>query len=507
MKKIFTKIGGALSRLKPSRRRIIQLYAALLHNANLKGFASGQIYTGGSKVVCAPGLNCYSCPGAVGACPLGSLQNALSATPHRLPYYVFGILLLWGFLFGRWICGFLCPFGLFQDLMYKIPTPKIKKSPLTRALSYLKYVILVLFAVVLPLLYAFRDFPLPAFCKYICPAGTLGGAVALLFHGANTDMFGMLGPLFTWKFALAVGFTVSVVFLYRAFCRFFCPLGALYGLFNRIALLGVKLDRQKCVDCGICFSKCKMDIRSVGDRECISCGDCVSACPTGAIRQSGSRIFLAPNDPALGKLRPSEAVPTSPEEERRQSRRFRRRRIIAAGLMAAIFAGALLYYNVFDRPQTVAEGFEVGEKCPAMPLDVYGGGTWELETGTLTVINFWGTWCGPCVEELPDFDRIASEFPAVSVVAVHSSFESEDVTAYLDRTYPTSSITFCHDGEGEESYYNALGGKGTYPLTVIVGEDGVILARFVGAVSMPSPADPSLSLTPYETLKYYVAKA
>jgi thiol-disulfide isomerase/thioredoxin/Fe-S-cluster-containing hydrogenase component 2 len=391
--------------------------------------------------------------------------------------------------------------------MYKIPMPKMKKSPLTRALSYLKYVILVLFAVVLPLLYAFRDFPLPAFCKYICPAGTLGGAIGLLANGANQEMFGMLGPLFTWKFALAVGFTVSVIFLYRAFCRFFCPLGALYGLFNRIALFGVKLDRHKCVDCGICYSKCKMDIRSVGDRECISCGDCVAACPTGAIRQSGSRIFLAPNEIGEKPLRPAEAPPTSPEEARRVTRKYRVRRIIAAALAGLVLLGALLYYNVFDRPLTVSEGFEVGEKCPALSLDVYGGGAWKLESGTFTVINFWGTWCGPCVEELPDFDRIAAEFPAVSVVAVHSSFETENVPAYLEREYPASAITFCHDGEGEESYYTALGGKGTYPLTVIVGEDGIILARFVGAVSMPDPAAPDGELGPYETLKYYVTKA
>ena len=500
------KLLSRLRRLVPSKRRIIQLYAALLHNANLKGYATGQIYTGPSKVVCAPGLNCYSCPGAVGACPLGSLQNALSATPHRLPYYVFGILFLWGFLFGRWICGFLCPFGLFQDLLYKIPTPKIKKSPVTRVLTALKYVILVLFAVILPLLYAFRDFPLPAFCKYICPAGTIGGALGLLSNEANTEMFGMLGPLFTWKFVLAVAFTVSVIFLYRAFCRFFCPLGALYGLFNRIALFGVKLDRSRCTDCGICYSKCKMDIRSVGDRECISCGDCVASCPTGAIRQSGARIFLAPNEIGEKPLRPAEAVPPSPEEEKRQTRKYRVRRIIAAALAGLVLLGALLYYNVFDRPATVSEGFEVGEKCPALPLDVYGGGTWELREGTLTVINFWGTWCGPCVEELPDFDRIAAEFPEAQVVAVHSSFETEDVTAYLEREYPASSITFCHDGEGEESYYTALGGKGTYPLTVIVGEDGVILARFVGAVSMADPSDPTREMGPYETLKHYLTK-
>ena len=69
----------------PTRRRLIQLYAALLHNANLKGYIQGEIYTGRAKTLCVPGLNCYSCPGAAGACPLGALQNALASTGNRPP--------------------------------------------------------------------------------------------------------------------------------------------------------------------------------------------------------------------------------------------------------------------------------------------------------------------------------------------------------------------------------------------------------------------------------------
>ena len=198
MKNILSK----LKSLIPSKRKLIQLYSALLFNANLKGFKNGRIYQGKAKYVCTPGLNCYSCPGASGSCPLGSLQNALSESGKSAPYYVFGIILLYGIIFGRFICGFLCPFGLIQDLLHKIPTPKLKKNRFTKSLSYLKYVILVFFVIVLPLVYMLRDFPLPAFCKYICPAGTLGGAVSLLANPKNAGMFGMLGPLFTWKFAL-----------------------------------------------------------------------------------------------------------------------------------------------------------------------------------------------------------------------------------------------------------------------------------------------------------------
>ena len=162
----------------PTRRRLIQIYAALLYNANLKGYISGEIFTGNTKAVCVPGLNCYSCPGAVGACPLGALQNALAASGNRAPYYMLGIILLLGLTLGRTICGYLCPVGLIQELLHKLPTPKLKKSRVTRVLSYLKYVILAVFVVIIPLWYVSQHYPVPAFCKYICPAGTFEGAIA-----------------------------------------------------------------------------------------------------------------------------------------------------------------------------------------------------------------------------------------------------------------------------------------------------------------------------------------
>ena len=101
-----------LKKCRPTQRRLIQLYAALLHNAYVKGFITGTIYTGPAKMLCMPGLNCYSCPGAVGACPLGSLQNAIASSGSRTPVYVLGILLLLGLTLGRTICGYVCPMGL-----------------------------------------------------------------------------------------------------------------------------------------------------------------------------------------------------------------------------------------------------------------------------------------------------------------------------------------------------------------------------------------------------------
>lgn len=291
VKNFFIKTGQWFKNHAPSKRRIIQVYAALLTNANIKGFVTGRIYRGGTKNLCTPGLNCYSCPGAVGACPLGALQDSLAKSGTSFPYYILGILGLLGLLFARTICGFFCPVGLGQELLHKIKTPKLKKSRFTRVLSYLKYVLLAVLVIAIPIIYQ----GIPAFCKYVCPAGTFGGAGGLLINPGNADFFDMLGYLFSWKFVLLVIFIVGSIFIYRFFCRFFCPLGAIYGFFNKIALMGVKLDEEKCVDCGLCIQTCQMDIKHVGDHECINCGACIKVCPTQAISWKGSQIFLHSN--------------------------------------------------------------------------------------------------------------------------------------------------------------------------------------------------------------------
>lgn len=320
MKKFFTKLKNWFINHIPTRRRIIQVYTALLYNANIKGFFNGQIYTGATKNFCVPGMNCYSCPGATGACPLGSLQNALLASDKRTITYVLGTLVLFGLAFGRVVCGFLCPIGFFQELLYKIKTPKLKKSRATRALSYFKYVLLAALVIFIPLI-----FEIPGFCEYICPAGTFEGGVFLLINKYNETLLSSLGPLFTWKFTLLVLIAVCSIFIFRAFCRFLCPLGAIYGFFCRIALLGVKLDKSKCTDCGLCLSACKMDIKRVGDHECIHCGECISVCPVKAISWKGSKLFVRGNDetaptvseelkPLNGMLKPAQKPAQMPVE-------------------------------------------------------------------------------------------------------------------------------------------------------------------------------------------------
>lgn len=519
-----------LSRHRPTKRRIIQIYAALLANANLKGFGSGQIYQGDLKKICTPGLNCYSCPGASGACPLGALQNALASSGARIPYYIFGILLLYAFLFGRWICGFLCPFGLIQDLLHKIPTPKLKKGRVTRILSYFKYILLVYFVGFIPLVYTASalDMPLPAFCKYICPSGTLLGAGGLLSSPENEWMFPMLGPLFTWKFCLLVSFIVGSVFCYRLFCRFFCPLGALYGFFNRISLLGMKVDPKSCTDCGLCIGKCPMDVRKVGDHECISCGACIDVCPTAAITRKGPKILLPPNEiggrTAGARVDPLENSDEFLPTKRKLPSRTRIARAVVAVLMALLLGAALYYYNFVDgRPKeappaettetvestTAGEtgssptetdpalpmvGNEIGDLCYDYEMPLYGGGTVKISElrGKVIVLNFWGTWCTPCVHELRfEFPAIEETYgDRVAVVAVHTNDEyGKDVLDWIEESFPDSGFLFCRDGE-DEAYCKMLGGGYSWPMTLILDENGIIVEKFPYAVTFAGDLKP-----------------
>lgn len=261
------------------KRFSIQTLAVLIQNANWKGFLTGRIYTGNLKQACVPGINCYSCPGAVGACPLGSLQSFLSSRPFRFPYYVMGFLLFFGALLGRAVCGFLCPMGWLQELIHLIPFPvRISRFKGDKPLRRLKYLFLVL-TLALPLV-----FPrIPFFCKYFCPAGTLSGSMLAII---DRTIRPLLGRIFLWKFTILTVCVLLALIIWRPFCKYFCPLGAIYGFFNRISLYRLRVDNNKCIHCHKCASVCRMCVDPVAEPnscECIRCGDCAKVCPVKAI--------------------------------------------------------------------------------------------------------------------------------------------------------------------------------------------------------------------------------
>ena len=275
---------SGVSHLLARFRGWIQAGATLLTNIHLPNFLKGGLYQGKGKAVCVPGLNCYSCPAASGACPIGSFQAVVGSSKFRFSYYITGFLILLGVLLGRVICGFLCPFGWFQELLHKIPTKKLSTKKL-KPLTYLKYVVLLVMVVLLPVLVTNQlGMGDPFFCKYLCPQGVLEGAIPLSL--ANAGIRTALGSLFTWKFIVLLTVIVLSIVFYRPFCKWLCPLGAFYALLNKVSLFQMQVDQSKCVSCGKCAKVCKMDVdvtKSPNHTECIRCGMCIRACPTDAV--------------------------------------------------------------------------------------------------------------------------------------------------------------------------------------------------------------------------------
>ncbi|MBR1407562.1 MAG: 4Fe-4S binding protein [Clostridia bacterium] len=496
-----------LQACRPGTRRLVQLYSALLHNAYLKGFITGDIYKGNGKFLCAPGFNCYSCPGAVSACPLGAVQNALASADHRAGWYVLGIILLYGVMLGRTVCGWLCPLGLIQEVLNRIPALKVKKSFITRTLTWLKYVLLAVFVVTVPLWYSLLNgLPLPAFCKYICPAGTLEGAVGLLSNPVNAPKFSMLGILFTRKFIIMLVIGLLCVFCYRAFCRFLCPLGAIYGLFNRFSVVGVRVDEERCTHCGACVRGCGMDVRRVGDHECINCGKCMDSCKEGAISLKAGKIVLK------GPEGNAEGAAGAPEKRRRAGR-------MAWAAALAVMGAVLLWVNVLEpqavegtwsekappsaetaapaQPEEAAraevpaavsfesdapEGHEVGQKLQDFAVTCYDGSEYRLseQRGRITFINFWATYCTPCIQELPHFDALYKAHKGdISMIAIHSRFVTKDPVEFLAGRGFT--LPFATDSEG--GVIGLAGGSGTLPQTIVLNRRGEVVYNKAGSVT------------------------
>ena len=269
-------------------RKMVQAGLGILTNAYIKGFLPGEpaVYGGVLKHFCVPGMNCYSCPGALGACPIGAMQSVFDGRHRKFAFYVVGYLSVIGLLVGRFVCGWLCLFGLIQELLYKIPVPKLQvPERADRALRYLKYAVLLVTVFAIPFFWR-GSFGIgePFFCKYICPVGTLEGGIPLVL--LNRSMRGTLGWLFRWKFLLLVLCVLASMMIYRPFCKYICPLGAFYALFRRVSLLRMRYDEAACVNCGACKRACGMGVdprKETCSGECIRCGECMHACPKHAL--------------------------------------------------------------------------------------------------------------------------------------------------------------------------------------------------------------------------------
>jgi polyferredoxin len=294
---------------KPRRKRVwYQALSALAINAWLPNWLTGKIYQGKIKGVCIPVLNCYSCPAAMGACPIGAIQTFLAsvrlnlaAAEAKFGLYVVGLLGVVGSVVGRMPCGWLCPFGLIQELMHKIPTPKLK---LPRSFSHFRYAFLGVLVVALPLLVVDQyGLGQTWFCKWVCPAGTLEAGIPLIF--LNVGLRGLIGFMYRWKVSLLILFLVWMTVSRRPFCRAVCPLGAILGLFNKVSLFQMAVDDQKCTLCDRCRRDCPVDIgiyQSANSPDCVRCLKCVDSCKYGAVNYAFLGKHEVSEDLRAGKV-------------------------------------------------------------------------------------------------------------------------------------------------------------------------------------------------------------
>ena len=255
-------------------RRLSQLCALLGANLYLGYFKTKQLYQGRFKSVCVPFLNCHACPSALMTCPVGALQHFM--TIHRFPFSVAGWLAAVGIVVGALPCGWLCPFGLLQDLMYKIKSVKIRILP---QLTVMRYFVLAFLVALIPLMTRATWF-----CK-LCPMGTLQAGLPWAIWNPTIPVYNEpavtlsdLGTVFTIKILLLIACLVLFVVAKRPFCRVVCPLGAIFGLFNRYSLLRLKAGPGTSNACASCADECPVDLNVCEDPNastCIRCMQCL----------------------------------------------------------------------------------------------------------------------------------------------------------------------------------------------------------------------------------------
>lgn len=256
-----------------SLRLKIQLAAAALLNIGLFRFHS----------ICFPVLNCHSCPTSVFSCPVGILGQFIGL--GLIPLTVIGTVGLAGIIAGRFLCGWVCPFGLAQELLYKVPFPKFQIPRQTR---FLKYFFLGGLVIGVPLFLTTESSLY--FCR-LCPVATIESAIPWAIINGTTNVTSL-------AIRLLILFTIVGLVMghRRLFCKTVCPMGAMLSIFNRFSAIFPWRKEDKCVDCAACNRVCPMETRKRKGRfgayeesaeECISCLECREGCPTSAIRLWG----------------------------------------------------------------------------------------------------------------------------------------------------------------------------------------------------------------------------
>jgi ferredoxin len=227
--------------------------------------------TGG--VTCT--LNCQACELAWVGCPVGMMQQFV--INRQLPFYIFGVFLIFGATLGRTVCGWLCPFGLILDVVNKACIHKYEPPNWLRAFKYVYVIGLVILAIITLTIF---------YCRYFCFGAVLG--IFPYWLTWNTVSW-------VWLFYHLGVFAAYITFSYythgRAWCRYFCPLGGMLGLFAPFSMIKVRHDWKWCTDCKECVRICPMGVDPrkqdlMFKMECINCGRCITACKSGSLEFS-----------------------------------------------------------------------------------------------------------------------------------------------------------------------------------------------------------------------------
>ncbi len=209
---------------------------------------------------------------------------------HALSIFILIAIIPVTILTGRFFCGFMCSFGAMGDLLWFISGKlfKIKYrigEKTDKVLKYLKYLLLVITVVSIWTLQIVKTDPL---------------------HSPWT-VFGIYSSIEGWQnlsYLLSAGAAILAVimilslFIHRFFCRYLCPLGAVFALLSKFRLFKIRKPREVCKSCKLCSNKCPMGIPTynydvIKSGECINCFECTANCLKNNAKSNASPILMS----------------------------------------------------------------------------------------------------------------------------------------------------------------------------------------------------------------------